>query len=106
MRGVAGVGHGVQVEKGADPRLSQATHEFEAQMMKELIRPMTERNESDGEYVSGGALGEFAGEALGQSLSRSGGFGIADMILATVSRNDPRRRSGSDSAPFRTPAAD
>jgi Rod binding domain-containing protein len=34
---------------------------------------------------SGGALGEFASEALGQALSERGGFGIADRIVKELS---------------------
>ncbi len=68
------------------PRLVQAAHEFEAQMMKELLKPMTSGNGLDGEENdsasgSGGALGEFASEALGRGLSEAGGFGIADSIV-------------------------
>ena len=64
------------------PRLVNAAHEFEAQMMKELLKPMTSTNGLDGEENetssgSGGALGEFATEALGRGLSEAGGFGIA-----------------------------
>ncbi len=68
------------------PRLVQAAHEFEAQMMKELLKPMTsgERSRWRGGRSasgSGGALGEFASEALGRGLSEQGGFGIANSIV-------------------------
>jgi Rod binding domain-containing protein len=68
------------------PRLVRAAHEFEAQMMKELLKPMTSTNGLDGEESdtasgSGGALGEFASEALGRGLSEAGGFGIASSIV-------------------------
>ena len=69
------------------PRLVHAAHEFEAQMMKELLKPMTggERRSTgeDGDSASGssGALGEFASEALGRALSEQGGFGIANSIV-------------------------
>ena len=44
---------------------------------------------------SGGALADFATEALGQSLSKHGGLGIATSILRDLSRNgkDPGRSS-------------
>jgi Rod binding domain-containing protein len=73
------------------PRLVQAAHEFEAQMMKELLKPMTGAASIDGEASesgSGGALADFATEALGQSLSRAGGLGIATSILRSLSRNE------------------
>ena len=74
------------------PRLVRAAHEFEAQMMKELIKPLNQGNSltgtdegGDEESGSGGALGEFASEALGRALSDSGGFGIATSIVKQLS---------------------
>ena len=68
------------------PRLVKAAHEFEAQMMQELLKPMTGGNGLDGEDSdtssgSGGALGAFATEAFGRGLSEHGGFGIANGIV-------------------------
>jgi Rod binding domain-containing protein len=68
------------------PRLVRAAHEFEAQMMQELLKPLTSENGLDGEESatasgSGGALGSFASEALGRGLSEQGGFGIANHIV-------------------------
>jgi Rod binding domain-containing protein len=70
------------------PRLVRAAHEFEAQMMKELLKPLNQSNsltgadaDSDDDSSSGGALGEFASEALGRALSDGGGFGIATSIV-------------------------
>ncbi|MGD0548202.1 MAG: hypothetical protein ABR991_10310 [Terracidiphilus sp.] len=68
------------------PRLVNAAHEFEAQMMKELLKPLTSTNGLNGEDDdaaggSGSALGEFASEALGRGLSEHGGFGIASSIV-------------------------
>ncbi|MGA2887326.1 MAG: hypothetical protein ABSE51_04690 [Terracidiphilus sp.] len=72
------------------PRLVHAAHEFEAQMMKELLKPMAGTNGLDGEDSdsasgSSGALGEFASEALGRALSDRGGFGIATSIIHELS---------------------
>jgi Rod binding domain-containing protein len=71
------------------PRLVNAAHEFEAQMMKELLKPMTGgdalTNDGDEDQGSGGALGEFASEALGRALSDRGGFGIATSIVKELS---------------------
>ncbi|HXR37458.1 MAG TPA: hypothetical protein VN776_00100 [Terracidiphilus sp.] len=73
---------------GPQPRLVRAAHEFEAQMMKELMKPLNQGNsltgsDEDGneDSGSGGALGEFASEALGRALSEGGGFGIASSIV-------------------------
>ena len=76
------------------PRLVRAAHEFEAQMMKELMKPMTggdsltgEEDDSSGGAGAGGALGEFASEALGRALSEHGGFGIASSIVKDLSHS-------------------
>jgi Rod binding domain-containing protein len=73
------------------PRLVRAAHEFEAQLMKELLRPMTESGsltgDGDGDSGGTGTLGEFASESLAGALSASGGFGIANRILGEVSRS-------------------
>ena len=75
----------------APPRLVRAAHEFEAQMMKELLKPLSESTKliSDGEDRSSmDALGAFASEALGTALSQQGGLGISDSILHHFS--DPK----------------
>jgi len=83
------------------PRLVKASYEFEAQMMKELLKPMTgnsaltgEDNETDSDSGSNGALGEFASEALGKALSEQGGFGIASSILHDLSHSGNTNGSG------------
>ena len=61
---------------------------LEAQMMKELMKPLTDGDAltSSGDAEgSGGALGEFASEALGRALSAGGGFGIANQIVKELS---------------------
>jgi Rod binding domain-containing protein len=85
MTAVAGV---VEPKCLVTPRLVRAAHEFEAQMMKELLKPLAEHGEDGDETGSGGALSEFAGEALGQSLSGAGGFGIGNRILASLSQTE------------------
>ena len=71
-----------------EPRLVHAAHQFEAQMMKELLSPMTEKDPlfRDGEEKEGGILGEFASESLAGALSAGGGLGIADRIVHDLSR--------------------
>lgn len=81
---------------GPSPKLVHAAHEFEAQMMKELLKPMTDSDaltgddeSADGVLASGagsgGTLGEFASESLGKALSERGGFGIANGIVNQLS---------------------
>ena len=79
----------------AQPRLVQAAHEFEAQMMKELLQPLASGGAlfgEDGEGSDGagssGALGGFASQALGQALSEQGGFGIANKIIGELSQHE------------------
>jgi len=77
------------------PRLVRAAHEFEAQMMKELMKPLNrgssltgadaDADEDSSDSGSAGALGEFASEALGRALSEQGGFGIAASIVKQLS---------------------
>jgi len=77
------------------PRLVKAAHEFEAQMMKEMMAPLTKSttvpgvgasgsDDDDQDSGSGGALGEFASEALGKALSAAGGFGIANRVIGEI----------------------
>lgn len=92
------------------PRLVKAAHEFEAQLMKELVSPMTHATgtEDDSDASSAGALADFASGALGQALSMRGGLGMADNIIRSLSRNETSSPSASNSggaklnAPFLT----
>ncbi len=81
------------------PKLVRAAHEFEGQMMKELLKPMTAGDsvtgeDGDSDSGSGGALGEFASESLAQALSARGGFGIANQIVKELSRNGNQLDTG------------
>jgi Rod binding domain-containing protein len=92
-------GHGVMAAQAStegttppQPRLVRAAHEFEAQMMKELIKPLNGGSALNGSDLgkeedagSASALGEFASEAFGRALSEGGGFGIAASILKRLS---------------------
>jgi Rod binding domain-containing protein len=82
------------------PKLVSAAHEFEAQMMKELLKPMNESDpltgeEDDSSSGSGGALAGFASEALGQALSRQGGLGIAQEIVHELTPRGNKRAGDS-----------
>ena len=71
------------------PRLQRAAHEFEAQLMKELLRPLTESGSLTGDSDGGetGTLGEFASESLAGALSAGGGLGIANRIVGELSHS-------------------
>jgi Rod binding domain-containing protein len=77
-----------------EPRLVKAAHEFEGQLMKELLRPMVRAFSiaADPDSGSGGTMTDFAAEALGQALSIRGGLGIADRILRDVGANPDNPR--------------
>ena len=77
------------------PRLVSAAHEFEGQMMKELLKPMTESDGLGSENSGGGVLAEFGAEALGKALSQRGGFGIANQIIARLSQSGNQSGTGS-----------
>lgn len=87
-------GAGPATQATPQPRLVRSAHEFEAQMMKELLQPLTsggtlfgeDGDDSDG-AGSAGALGSFASQALGQALSEQGGFGIANKIIGELSQH-------------------
>jgi len=93
-----GTGHSV-----AESRLVTAAHEFEAQMMKELLDRLVGGSTpgsdgEDSELGSNDAMGAFAGEALGRALSAHGGFGIADSVIRSLAQKGtlpiPRHEPG------------
>jgi Rod binding domain-containing protein len=88
-------------ETAPSPQLVRAAHEFEGQMLKELLKPMTNgdaltgaEDDADAGAGSTGALREFAAEALGQSLSERGGFGIAKSVIQELSHAGNQPGSG------------
>lgn len=92
---ITGMKEAGQAASALPPKLVRAAHEFEGQMMQELLKPMAksdgltgEGGDSDSDSGSGGALGDFASEALGQALSQHGGFGIANRILKELGHSD------------------
>ena len=101
LSGVYGVtGEAGKGDAAASPRLVRAAHEFEGQMMQQLLKPMTHGDaltgtdaDEDSGAGSGGALGEFASEALGQSLSERGGLGIAKQIIQELSHPGNRTKA-------------
>jgi Rod binding domain-containing protein len=81
----------------AAPRLVRSAHEFEGQIMKELLEPLLAREGESGEDDDSGAgstLSEFGAEALGRGLSQRGGFGIADRIIHDLSHSGKHAHGG------------
>jgi Rod binding domain-containing protein len=91
MQGIDAIGLREHQHGNVQPaRLVKAAHEFEAQMMKELLGPMTEEDDSSVSGAaagSGGILGEFGVEALGRALSEQGGLGIASSIVRSLTHS-------------------
>jgi len=95
-----------QAGSTVSPRLVKAAQEFEGQMMKEILKPMMSSDaltgsgdqDEDSSSGSGGALGEFATEILGQALSSQGGLGIANQIVKDLSRSGNQIGSGQVTA--------
>ncbi len=81
------------------PKLVRAAHEFEGQMMQQLLKPMMSSSDpltgDEEESGSGGTLGEFATEALGQALSQQGGLGIANEIIKELSHTGTAAGNGN-----------
>jgi Rod binding protein len=88
--------HGESAATPVSPRLLHAAQEFEAQMMKELMKPMTSTPTLTGSESeeSSSVMNEFASEALAQAVSRQGGFGIARSIVHSISQSRPIPRVG------------
>ncbi|MFZ2022588.1 MAG: hypothetical protein WBA18_18175 [Terracidiphilus sp.] len=105
---MTGIGSGIELgETGnavSSPRLVKAAHEFEGQMMKELLKPLSAGDglggdgSEDEDAGSGGVLGEYASESLGQALSQRGGFGIADRIVHELSHSGTTHPNGKPAA--------
>src|ERR1700686_924169 len=74
------------------PRLVKASHEFEASMMQELLKPMMENHsglysksdDQDDDSDSDSALMEYGTEVMANALSERGGLGISKMILSKL----------------------
>jgi Rod binding domain-containing protein len=73
-----------------DPRLAKSAQEFEASLMKELLRPMQQQSalfgKDEDSSGSNDALGSFASDALAGAISARGGFGIAHQIIGHLAR--------------------
>ncbi len=92
----------MSAESVPQPRLVKAAHEFEAQMMKELMAPLESGKGllggSEDEESSSSALNSFAGEAMAKAISEHGGFGIAKSILHQLSHVSDAKKGQAPNA--------
>lgn len=110
MKGVAALGDtGGMGRTDQEVRILKASREFEAQMVKELLRPLTAYTvpgTGDEEQATGSTsvLGDFASEALARAMSDRGGFGIAARIAHELSRSQSQHEPvrGNATVPART----
>ena len=87
VQGLTGAqGNGAASGAAPPARLVRAAHEFEGQLLEQLLKPMTDSDGLTGDSIAGsaGALGSFATAALGQALSQEGGLGLADQIIRNL----------------------
>jgi flagellar protein FlgJ len=75
--------------------LVKAANSFEAQLMQELMKPLSAKDplysesQNSGEPdddESGGVLASYGNEALAQALAAGGGLGIGRMVVKQVER--------------------
>jgi Rod binding domain-containing protein len=75
------------------PRLEKASHEFEASMLQQLLKPMEKEtgmfqdgddDDEDGGADSNSSLREFGTEVMARAISERGGLGISKMVLAKL----------------------
>ena len=74
---------------GANADTLRAAREFESMFLAEMLAPMFESLDADG--LGGGGLGErifrpMLVERYAEAISRSGGVGLADSIVAELNR--------------------
>ena|ERR1700722_20216689 len=73
------------------PRLEKASHQFEASMLQELLKPMQQQSglfkedgEDDDSSDSDSSLREYGTEVMARALSERGGLGISKMVLTKL----------------------
>ena len=75
---------GVKASSPEDKRLAQVCQDFEAVFLSMLWKEMEKSAKTDM-----GLYGAFAEEAIGKSWAKSGGIGLAKVMLASMSKQLP-----------------
>ncbi|WP_213803438.1 hypothetical protein [Granulicella sp. dw_53] len=78
-----------------NPRLKDAAQQFEAILLKEMLKPLQSSQHSmddDGDDSDKPAdvLGEYGTEAIANAISKSGGLGIGKKVLQQVQLESTR----------------
>ncbi len=64
-------------------KIRRTSHEFEAQLVSQMLQPMFEGLSTDGEFGGGPAEGTWRGfmvDAMGKQMAKAGGLGIASAV--------------------------
>ena len=90
---------------GADEaRIRQTAQEFEATFMAQMLRPMFEGLSTEAPFGGGHAEETWRGfmiDEMGKQISRAGGVGLADHVMAEMIR----MQSGQSTVPSEGDAA-
>ena len=90
---------------GADEsRIRQTAQQFEATFMAQMLRPMFEGLSTEAPFGGGHAEETWRGfmiDEMGKQISRSGGIGLADQVMAEMIR----MQAGQSAAPSEGAAA-
>lgn len=73
-------------ERGADPKLAGAVREFEAFVVGRLLQSAfaSDAGLLGAPHAGAGPFGDMFYQALGRSIARAGGVGLADALLAAL----------------------
>ena len=64
-------------------KIRRTSHEFEAQLVSQMLQPMFEGLATDGQFGGGAAEGTWRGfmvDATGKQMAHAGGLGIAQSV--------------------------
>lgn len=91
------------VRKGLDPKLVKAAEEFEAVFIRQLLKPLEKAGQmgKSGPVTSGSSVyGSMMVGAVADSASKSGGIGLAEMVLKALTDSGKAvPKSGAETPP-------
>jgi len=93
------IGGDAEKKEQAQARLVDASQQFEAMLMQEMLKPLQsfenkwDDGQSDGDK-SGDTLSAYGTEAVAKAISKAGGLGIAKRVLQQVNLEHERKAKG------------